>query len=128
VASLIEEEAKFHEDRPQVARVIYNRLSHGIALGIDATSCYDKGETPCQLTAADLQIDSPYNTRRSKNLPPTPISSPGRASIQAALQPADGDWTYYVRNDAEGHHLFTASDTEFQNAKNECEAQGWGCG
>jgi UPF0755 protein len=126
---LIEEEAKFPEERNKVARVIYNRLEQGIALGIDATSCYEKsGESSCRLSTADLQSDSPYNTRRQKGLPPTPISSPGRASLEAALHPDGGDEIYYVRNDAEGHHLFTASADEFNAAKQTCIQNGWGCG
>ena len=96
VASMIERETRVDEERPMVARVIYNRLSQGIALGIDATSCYEKGEQPCTLTTADLESDSPYNTRINPGLTPTPIASPGRASIEAALNPAEGTWIYYV--------------------------------
>jgi UPF0755 protein len=127
IASLVEGEARFPEERPMVARLIYNRLDQGIALGIDATSCYEKAD-PCDLTQADLDSDSPYNTRRSQGLPPTPIASPGRASIEAALRPAEGDWIYSVRNDAEGHHLFTASEDEFLAAKQVCIDNDWGCG
>ena len=130
VASLVEEEARVDEDRPQVARVIYNRLADEMPLQIDATSCFDKGEPGCTLTEADLASDSPYNTRNRQGLPPTPIASPGRASIEAALSPADGDWLYYVLDaDAnDGSHVFTADYDEFVDAKNKCEAAGLGCG
>ena len=128
VASMIERETRIDEERPMIARVIYNRLSQGIALGIDATSCYEKGEQPCVLTTSDLESDSPYNTRINPGLTPTPIASPGRASIEAALNPADGPWIYYVLQDAEGRHFFTDSADEFAEAKARCEAAGLGCG
>jgi UPF0755 protein len=128
VASLIEEETRIDDERPMVARVVYNRLADGMPLGIDATSCYEIAEDPCRLTTADLESDSPYNTRNRAGLPPTPITSPGRASLEAALSPADGDWLYYVRNDAEGGHLFTADPDEFVQARQTCIEQDWGCG
>jgi UPF0755 protein len=131
VASLIEEEAGTEEDRPRVARVIYNRLAEEMPLQIDATSCYVKNEPGgCTLTEADLASDSPYNTRNRQGLPPTPIASPGRASIEAALNPADGDWLYYVL-DAEaddGSHFFTADYDEFVEARQRCADAGLGCG
>jgi UPF0755 protein len=116
VASLVDVETRHDEERPQVARVIYNRLGQGIALGIDATSCYEQDPSPCLLTAEDLSRDTPYNTRVNRDLPPTPISSPGRASIEAALHPADGDWIYYAIVDDDAHHLFTSDFAEFQEA------------
>jgi UPF0755 protein len=128
VASLIEEEAKVDEERPKVARVIYNRLEQGIPLGIDATSCYEKSTSPCRLSTADLNSTSPYNTRHKKGLPPTPISAPGRASLEAALNPAQGNWIYYVLADAQGHHVFTADVNEFNQAKQACKDAGLGCG
>ena len=88
IASLIEEEAQLAEERPMIARVIYNRLQRGWRLGIDATSRYAVGKTAGQeLSAEDLEYDSPWNTRVSLGLPPTAISAPGRASIQEALNP-----------------------------------------
>jgi UPF0755 protein len=128
VASLIEEETKVPEERPQVARVIYNRLIEGIPLGIDATSRYEAELEGRDRGDIDFESDSPYNTRRQQGLPPTPIASPGRASIEAALNPADGPWIYYVLEDADGHHLFTDSSSEFINAKKKCAELGLGCG
>jgi UPF0755 protein len=124
IASMVEEEAKFPEERPRVARVIYNRLGRDMPLGIDATSCYDQPEGQCRVG----NENSPYDTRERKGLPVTPISSPGRESIRAALNPEPGDWLYYVRNDAEGHHLFTPSYDEFLEARQVCIDQNWGCG
>jgi UPF0755 protein len=126
VASMVEKEASVDAERPQIARVIYNRLDAGEPLGIDATSCYETGEIPCQLTSEQLHSDSPYNTRDRQGLPPTPISSPGRASLEAALNPAQGDWLFYVL-DAEandGSHVFTNSYDEFLAARERCQQAG----
>jgi len=128
VASLIEEETKVDAERAQVARVIYNRLRTGTPLGIDATSRYEAELAGRSRDQLDFSSDSPYNTRRNAGLPPTPIASPGRASIEAALNPADGDWIYYVLQDAEGNHFFTASYDEFLAAKRRCADAGLGCG
>ena len=128
VASLIEEETKVPEERPMVAQVIYNRLRQGIPLGIDATSRYEAELAGRSREDIDFTSDSPYNTRRVQGLPPTPIASPGRASIEAALEPADGPWTYYVLESADGHHFFTDSNREFINAKQRCADLGLGCG
>jgi len=128
VASLIEEETKVDAERPQVARVIYNRLRQGIPLGIDATSRYEAELAGRSRDQLDFDSDSPYNTRKSAGLPPTPIANPGRASIAAALEPAEGDWIYYVLQDEAGNHFFTASYQEFLAAKQRCAAAGLGCG
>ena len=128
VASLIEEETKVDAERPMVAQVIYNRLRQGIPLGIDATSRYEAILAGRDREALDFESDSPYNTRRIAGLPPTPIASPGRASIEAALNPADGPWIYYVLEDADGNHFFTDSNSEFLAAKERCREAGLGCG
>ena len=108
-ASLIEEEAVVPEDRPKIARVIYNRLNNDEPLYIDASVCYGADKSCLDLTRADLERETPWNTRLVRGLPPTPISAPGEASMRAALQPADGDWVYYVRTDEGGvagaHHF-----------------------
>ena len=128
VASLIEEETKVDAERPMVAQVIYNRLRQGIALGIDATSRYEAEIAGRDREDIDFESDSPYNTRRQVGLPPTPIASPGRASIEAALNPIEGPWIYYVLEDAEGNHFFTESNSEFLAAKARCRDAGLGCG
>jgi UPF0755 protein len=131
VASLVQEEAGIPEDSGKIARVIYNRLAQGIPLGIDATICYALGERPCELTEADLEIDSPYNSRTHAGLPPTAIAAPGRAAIEAALNPPEGPWLYYVLDpeaEIEGGHFFTADYSEFLAKKDECAAAGLGCG
>ncbi len=128
VASLIEEETKVPAERSKVAQVIYNRLRQGIPLGIDATSRYEAVLNGRSRDDIDFTSDSPYNTRLVTGLPPTPIASPGRESIAAALNPAEGPWTYYVLADASGNHFFTDSNSEFIQAKRRCEALGLGCG
>jgi UPF0755 protein len=126
VASLIEEEARVPEERPMIARVIYNRLAQGIPLGIDATSAYEAVLAGRDRTDLDFESASPYNTRIHAGLPPTPIAAPGRASIEAALNPAEGPWIYYVLQDPE-HHFFTDSAAEFEEAKQRCAELGLGC-
>jgi UPF0755 protein len=109
VASMIEEEAKVERDRPLIAGVIYNRLKDGMTLGIDATLLYDDPTPDGQLSQSDLEFDSPYNTRLHLGLPPTPISSPGLPSLEAALNPAKTDYLYYVLCGADGHHKFAVT-------------------
>jgi uncharacterized YceG family protein len=116
VASMIEKEAKLAKDRPLIAEVIYNRLDLGMTLGIDATLLYDD-PTPGDnsLSESDLKSRSPYNTRIHAGLPPTPIASPGAASLEAALHPAIGDYLYYVLCGADGHHTFSKDFATFQH-------------
>jgi UPF0755 protein len=114
IASLIEREARFDEERPLIASVVFNRLDLDMPLQIDATIVYALGGLPTGgLSLDDLQIDSPYNTYRYKGLPPTPISGVRLASLSAAAAPSDTEYLYYVLKDAEGHHAFTADFDEF---------------
>ncbi len=106
IASLIEKEAKLDSDRPKIARVIYNRLKTDRALQIDATIIYGMGGGITKLLLEDLNKDGPYNSYTRKGLPPTPISNPGKASIEAALNPEVGDWLYYVVTGTDGSHSF----------------------
>ncbi len=128
IASLIEEESRVPSERPMVARVVYNRLEEGIPLGIDATSRYEAEISGRGRESLDFDSDSPYNTRRVSGIPPTPIAAPGQASLEGALNPADGPWIYYVLQDEQGNHLFTDSFNEFNRAKAECARLGLGCG
>jgi UPF0755 protein len=124
VASLVEAEAKVDGDRAKIARVIYNRLQQGMTLGIDATVYYALQRKGGPLTRTDLAVDSPYNTRVNPGLPPTPIGLPGRASLEAAINPEPGPWLYYVLSDEEGHHAFSESYEEFQRNVAEAREKG----
>ena len=129
VASIAQAEAKFPADMAKVARVILNRLKAGQALQIDATSAYG-----CKLTGTAANkcvyaaVPGPYNSYNNKNLPPTPISNPGADAMDAAANPASGNWLYYVNSDAAGHLFFTNSATAFAKAAATCKAHNWGCG
>jgi UPF0755 protein len=127
VASMIESEAKFDSDRAKIARVIYNRLAKKMPIGIDAVNRYGVALAGKDPNSTTFQENSPYNVRLHTGLPPTPISNPGTASLQAAVNPAAGDWLYYVVNDAAGHHLFTADEPTWAAAVDKCKANGWGC-
>lgn len=124
VASLIERESRISEEYPKVARVVYNRLAKHMTLGIDASILYGLGRTSGVLHRSELAKDTPYNTRLHAGLPPTPIASPGDAALAAALQPAVGDWLYYVLQDKDGHQLFTASYQEFRRQVAKSKAEG----
>ncbi|MBV8245099.1 MAG: endolytic transglycosylase MltG [Candidatus Eremiobacteraeota bacterium] len=105
LASLIEREAKADGERPLMAGVYYNRLRIGMPLEVDATIEYVFPEHKSEITRADLQIDSPYNTYLHTGLPPTPIANPGRPSLWAAFHPQASAYLYYVYK-GNGHHAF----------------------
>jgi len=109
---MIEREALFDEDRPLVASVIYNRLSAGWALDIDATVLYAKGAWQATVTTDDRKIDSPYNTYLHTGLPPGPIANPGIKAIDAALQPATTGYFFYL-SDKQGHNHYAKTNEEF---------------
>jgi UPF0755 protein len=114
IASMVERETVAPEERRLVAAVIYNRLERDMPLGIDATLRYGLGIPGTRpLTRAQLRSDSPYNTRRFKGLPPTPIGNPGLPSMRAAARPANVNYLYYVRKPDRVHHFFTADEKEF---------------
>ena len=122
IASMIEREARVPQDRAKISRVIYNRLAKPMRLQIDATVQYGiylkTGSYKQPLLVEDYQFSSPYNTYLIDALPPAPIASPGLASIEAALNPAKGDWLYYVLIDENGAHAFAETYDEFIRLKN----------
>lgn len=126
IASLVERETgQPPEERGKIARVIMNRLDDGEPLGIDAANLYGLGRTSGELTKADLAVESPYNVRKNKGLPPTPICLPGEASLRAAIEAPAGTWRYYVLTTKDPPtHLFTDSYREFQKAKADAQARG----
>lgn len=118
VASLIEEETASSKESYKIASVIYNRLynwgGNPPFLNIDAAIFYALGEHKSALTAEDLQIDSPYNTYRYQGLVPGPITNPGLSSIEAALDPEDTSYYYYVLNPEAGLHDFSKNLAEHE--------------
>lgn len=121
IASLIETEAKLKEERPMIASVIYNRLNKHVALGIDSTIVYasklaGKWRSDGKVYLSDVNRRSLYNTRLYSGLPPGPVGNPGASSIDAALNPAQTDYLYYVREPSrdDGAHNFYAKESDFQ--------------
>jgi len=99
VASLIEREVRTEEDRPIVSGIIWERLRQGEILGIDATYLYELGDWEADITYEVLEKESPYNLRKKQGLPPTPICQPSFKSIEAAFNPKDTGYFYYLTND-----------------------------
>ncbi len=113
VASLVEREAKYPEDRPLVASVIYNRLNSGMPLQIDASIQYALGTQAnwwpvLTDSGGNILPNSPYNTYTRTGLPPTPISNPGLSSLAAAIKPAQTKYFYYV-SDKNGHNHYEST-------------------
>ncbi len=122
VASLIETEAKLSDERPIIASVIYNRLKIKMALAVDSSIIYasklaGKWRNDGKVYKSDVDRRSPYNTRLTSGLPPGPIASPGKSSLEAAINPAQTDYLYYVREPSrnDGAHNFYSSESDFGN-------------
>lgn len=128
LASIVEREARVAEERPTIAGVFLNRLQLGLPLQADPTVQYAVGSDPAsaqefgywkpELTLADLDVDSPYNTYVNVGLPPGPIASPGLDSILAAVEPADTNYLFFVAR-ADGSHAF--AETLEEHNRNVCE-------
>lgn len=116
LASVIEREAQQDEERPKVAAVFLNRLKKGWKLESCATVQYALGTNKTRLLYKDLQVDSPYNTYKFKGLPIGPIASPGRPSLQAAVNPAKEDYMFFVVSEA-GEHVFGRTIKEHNRNK-----------
>ena len=116
LASIIELEARLDEERPIISQVYHKRLKIGMTLGADPTLQFALGEKR-RLTSKDKKIKSPYNTYLHAGLPPGPICSPGKASLIAALEPADTNFLYFVAR-GDGSHVFSKTNRDHINAKN----------
>src|SRR4051794_16563602 len=115
IASMVEREAQLAKERPLIAAVIYNRLHEGMPLGIDATIRYQINNWSRPLRVSELERDTPYNTRTRRGLPPTPIGTPGLASIKAAANPAKTKYLFFVRKPGKtGEHAFSKTDAQFE--------------
>jgi UPF0755 protein len=105
LASIVETEARLPAERPIIAAVYMNRLRDGMLLEADPTVQYARGAHTSRVLYKDLDVESAYNTYRHPGLPPGPIASPGRASITAALYPANVPYKFFVAY-PDGHHEF----------------------
>jgi len=125
VASMIEREVNQPADRAKVAQVVYNRINAGMKLQLNSTAAYASKVTgTLGLTQKQLMIDSPYNTMVYAGLPVGPIANPGKAALQAALNPTAGNWLYFVVvNPKTGETGYGVTDADFANLK--AQYQAW---
>jgi UPF0755 protein len=126
LASIVEREAVKDEERPLIAGVFYNRIAANDLIGADPTVQFAVAQDAAnvrlygywkkELTAADLAIDSPYNTRKYPGIPPGPITNPGLASLEAVANPTQTDYYYFVANSikGDGSHVFAVTAEEHQ--------------
>ena len=116
LASMIEAEARDGQERNLISAVYHNRLKLGMLLQCDPTVAYALPDLDRPLLLKDLEVDSPYNTYKHAGLPPGPICNPGKASILAALYPADVDYLYFVAR-GDGTHVFSTTLNQHNNAR-----------
>lgn len=110
MASIIEVEVFGREDRKLVSGILWKRLENGWRLDADATLLYIKDDR--KITAADLQSDSPYNTRKLRGLPPGPVSNPSLESIEAAINPTSSNYWFYLNRQDTGETIFATTNDE----------------
>lgn len=113
LASMVDREANTSTDRGNVCSVYYNRIKINMPLGVDATLLYALGRLTPEPTAAELGLDSPYNTRKHAGLPPGPISNPGKAAIQACISPPQTNYLFYF-TDRNGVTHFETNQQDFE--------------
>ena len=117
LASIIQREA-IGGDEPQIAQVFYSRLSIGMELGSDVTYQYIADKTG---VARDVNLDSPYNTRRYVGLPPGPIASPGVDALLATANPAEGDYLYFLSGDDDVTYFARTLEEHETNIREHCQ-------
>lgn len=116
LASIVEAETPIELERRRVSGVYHNRLKRGMKLQADPTVQFALGGVQRRLLFKDLEVDSPYNTYRYAGLPPAPINSPGKASIEAAIEPEKHNFLYFVAAGG-GVHKHVFSETSAQHEK-----------
>jgi UPF0755 protein len=114
LASIVEREAALAAERPIIARVFLNRIRRDMPLQADPTVAYALAKEGRPPTREDLQVDHPFNTYRNRGLPPGPIGNPGRAAIEAVLEPANVPYLYFVAIDDRAHHFSTTLEEHNQ--------------
>ncbi|NQU26837.1 MAG: endolytic transglycosylase MltG [Candidatus Marinimicrobia bacterium] len=124
MASIIEGEVIYDEERLIVSAVYHNRLKKRMRLQADPTIQYIIDGPPRRLLTRDLELKSPYNTYRNYGLPIGPINNPGRQSILAALNPAEVDYLYFVAK-GDGFHTFSRTQKEHNRAKRQFQRVRW---
>lgn len=124
VASVVEREAKFEADRGPIASVIYNRLARGMPIGAESTLLYGLAEPKGPFS---LSTPNRYNTLLNKGLPPTPISSPGVPSLEAAMRPPKTTYLYWVEVNPDGKMGYASNEAQFKHLQAECRAVRLGC-
>jgi UPF0755 protein len=117
LASIIQAEAIYDSEMPRISAVYHNRLKRGMRLEADPTVAYALGGVRRGLWTNDLKVRSPYNTYRNKGLPPGAICSPGKAALQAAVNPLENTGEYYFVADGTGRHHFSRTYDEHLQAK-----------
>jgi len=114
LASIVEKEAALATERPIIARVFLNRLRLDMPLQADPTVAYALAKEGRALTRDDLHVDHPFNTYKNRGLPPGPIGNPGRAAIDAVLEPANVPYLYFVAVDDRAHYFSTSLEEHAQ--------------
>jgi UPF0755 protein len=117
MASLLEEEARTPDDKRIVAGILWKRLREGKRLQVDAPFAYLLGKASHELTVDDLGIDSPYNTYRYGGLPPAPITNPGLESIEAAVEPVETPYWFYLSDEEGVIHYATTFEEHVENKR-----------
>lgn len=125
LASMVDREAndKTATDRANVCSVYYNRLRQHMTLGVDATLLYALGRLTPEPTAEELKLNSPYNTRTHAGLPPGPISNPGKAALQACINPPVTSYLFYF-TDKQGTTHFETTEAQFEADKQKYGVSG----
>ncbi len=123
LASMVDREANTSTDRGNVCSVYYNRLKLNMPMGVDATLLYALGRLAPEPNFAELQLNSPYNTRLHAGLPPGPISNPGKAALLACINPPQTQYLYYFA-DRQGVTHFETNDQDFERDKQKYGVSG----